>query len=233
MILNLDAAQVGELYRKNSRASYGLTIVVGLPFPPEITDAIADVQRKFERWLPNRFEWYGLDHIHASIYALLRSQDRPLQRDDLPPDSEGFAQELVDVVSRWPPFTITFAGIRLGPDGALVAEEDNLERRLVSRLSTHPKVALPKHIRGLTPVIGFLTTSEPFSSEEEKTHFEKEFTSLQDLSVGCMEVDRIWLVHYGHRTLSDVKGKVAFELGHRPSRALTGVELLAVLGIDG
>jgi hypothetical protein len=233
MKVNLDPAQVGELYRKNTQTSYGLTFVVGLPFPSEIADAIAGVQRKVDEWLPDRFRWYGLDHLHASIYAPLRSQNRPLRRDDLPPNLDDFARDLGDVISHWQPFTLALAGAQLGQDGALSVGEDNLERRLVSCLSSYPNTATPKHIRGLTPVIGFLTTAEPFSAEEEKAHFEQELANLRDLPIGRMEVDRVWLVHYGHRTLSHVIGKLPFELGRKPSRVLTGAELLAALGMGG
>jgi len=229
--MKLNSDQVSELCRKNSGDSYGLTIVVGLPFPPEITDAIAGVQRRVEAWLPNRFRWYGLAHLHASIYAPLHSQNRPLQRSDLPSNLDGFVRDLGDVVSRWQPFPLTLAGVQLGQDGVLIVGEDSLERRLVRRLSCYPGTAAPKHVRGLAAVIGFLTTPEPFRSEEERESFEQGLAGLWDLPIGTMDVDLVWLVSYDHRTLSRIRGKVEFALG-RMRTGVSAMELLAALGID-
>jgi hypothetical protein len=231
VVLNLDPAQVADLIRKNSGISYGLTIVAGLPFSPEATGVLAAVQRQVEEWLPGRFRWYGPDHLHASIYAPLRSQDRPLRREDLPPDLDGFARDLRDVIAGWPPFTLALAGVQLGPDGALIVGEDSLESRLVSRLSRHPQAAAPKHARGLATVIGFLGAPEPFRSGEERVQFEGELAGLRDVEIGPTAVDRLWLVHYDHRTLSHIIGKAPLELGHRPARHPDGAELLAELRI--
>lgn len=231
-MLTFDPARVRELCRKNASDSHGLTIVAGLPFPREITAAIASVQRRIEDLLPNRFQWYGLDHLHASIYAPLRSQDRPLRRDDLPPDLEGFVRDLGDAISRWQPFTLTFAGARLGQDGALIMTEDTLERQLISHLSNHPRTAAPKHARGLAIVAGFLTTAEPFTSDREGESFEQELASLRDLEIGSIEVEQVWLASYCHRTLSRLHGRLAFELGRVPSD-MSATDLLAALGIDG
>jgi hypothetical protein len=137
------------------------------------------------------------------------------------------------LVSGWPPFTLTLAGVQLGQDGALIVREDSLERRLVARLCCHPRAAVPKHVHGLTTVIGFLGTPEPFRSEAETMHFERELAGLRDLELGLTAVDRVWLVHYDQRTLSHVIGKVPLELGRQPARPLTGAGLLAELGVAG
>ncbi len=231
MTVDLDPDRIRDVCDKNAGDGYGLTIVVGLPFPAEITDAVAGIQRGIEALLPKRFHWYGLDHLHVSIYAPLRSQDRPLRRDDLPLDLDGFLRDLGDVISHWQPFPLALAGIQLGPDGALIGVEDSLERRLVSRLGCHPKAATLKYARGLATVIGFLTTAEPFSSEGDRESFERGLAGLRDFPIGTMEVDRVWLVSYDHRTLSRVRGKVEYGLGRAPA-ALSGTELLAALGID-
>lgn len=232
MTLHLDPAQISELRRKNAGASYGLAIVAGLPFPAEIAGAIADVQASIEQLLPNRFRWYGLHHLHTSIYAPLRSQDRPLRREDLPPDLDAFVCDLAGVLSSWQPFALSFAGVRLAGNGALIISEDSLERQLVSRLSCHPRTAAPKHVRGLTAVIGYLDASQPFTAEHEQESFQQGLAAMRDLPIGAMNVDRVCLVSYGHRTLSGILGKVEFALGRAPA-AVTGTDLLASLGVRG
>ena len=77
--------------------------------------------------------------------------------------------------------------------------------------------------------LGYLQTPAPFATEAEQAGFEVGWAELQASSLGAVEVDRVWLVHYADRTLSRIVGKAPLLLG-RPN-ALTSDGLLVALGI--
>ena len=69
MELALNEARVQQTIRKNTATSYGLTLVVGLPFPSEIGNRVRRIQEHLETLAPGRLTWYGLDQLHATLVA--------------------------------------------------------------------------------------------------------------------------------------------------------------------
>ena len=89
MRLNLVEQRVKQTIHKNTATSYGLTLVIGLPFPVEIRGRIQNIQKKLEASAPGRITWYGAEHLHTTLFAPLRGRYRegpPLQREELPAD---------------------------------------------------------------------------------------------------------------------------------------------------
>ena len=56
--------QTRQTIYKNTATSYGLTLVIGLPFPAAIRKQIQNVQNQLDALAPGRFTWYGTDHLH-------------------------------------------------------------------------------------------------------------------------------------------------------------------------
>lgn len=54
---------------------------------------------------------------------------------------------------------------------------------------------------------------------------------LPGIFIGTMEVGRVWLASYSHRTLCRIRGKVGLELGVPPPGTFA-TDLLTALGID-
>jgi hypothetical protein len=235
MTLVLNSKRIQATRDKNLAISFGLTLVVGLPFVPAILAQVAQLQARIEALLPGRFRWYELDHLHATVMAPLRGRYRegpPLQRHELPADLEGFFEALNQCFIAIEPFLLNLDGVRLTVDGRLLtlgADPSHVRQRVAERLASFPGMDRPKDLDEWHATIGYLQTPEPFTIEAERAGFEVGWSELQASSLGEVEVERIWLVHYADRTLSRIVGKAPLLLG-RPNM-LTPDSLLAALGI--
>lgn len=224
--------KVRTIIEKNTRTSYGLTLVTGLPFPNQICKRVGQIQRELDPLAPGTIEWYGLDHLHATIYAPLRGLYReqpPLKRSDLPPDIEGFINDLSTFFSALAPFPLKLTGVRLSEDGVIGAYEDTLARRLDALLAKYPGMDRPKHSPGIVSVIGFLR-DEMRIGEIQKRAFQNALDALVAVPIGQMIVEEVHLVHYANRTLNRIQGKHTFLLG-RPN-VMTVEQFLEELVIE-
>jgi hypothetical protein len=232
MKLTFVEAKVRQTIRKNTATSYGLTLVVGLPFPAEIGNRIWHIQGQLEALAPGCFTWYGLDHLHATLLAPLRGRYRdspPLQREELMADLQGFIQSLIDFFAQHQPFSLELAGVHVTAEGFVMVGENTLVQQLASNLRRYPEFDSPKHLRGLHVAIGYLNTGRPFATDEESVRFEMALAQLTEAPVGRVMVQQIWLVHYANRTLNRIVGKVPFTLGQ--TNTLDDENLLQELGI--
>jgi hypothetical protein len=228
----LDEERVRQTNRKNASISYGLTLVIGLPFPAEITSRIQDIQHRLETLLPGHFTWYGADHLHATLLALLRGRYRdqpPLRREELPTDLQSFVYDLGEFFARFQPFPLELAGMQITEEGSVVVREDTIFHQLASVLRRYPELDQPKYVRGLHVCIGFLNRHRPFLENARNAQLTSALSQIVDLAVGRMTVRRAWLVHYSNRTLSQIVGKVSLAFGQ--DSKLTSRDLLRALDI--
>ncbi|MCB0167442.1 MAG: hypothetical protein KDI79_24645 [Anaerolineae bacterium] len=232
MKLALFEEKVRQTIRKNTAASYGLTLAIGLPFPDDISHRIQQIQQQLESVTPGRFAWYGLDHLHATLVAPMRGRYRDypaLQQEEMPIDFQRFSYDLINFFSRHPPFSLELAGVRISDHGFVLIVENTFSRQLTSILNRHPEFDQPKHFNGLHVAIGYFNTARPFATNEEIVLLEAALTELAETYIGSVMVRQIWLVHYANRTLSQIVGKVEFNLGK--ANVLTSNDLLRELGI--
>ena len=235
MTLVLDPKRMQTTLNKNRATSFGLTLVVGLPFPRPILAPIRRLRVQTETLLPGCFRWYALDHLHATVMAPLRGRYRaapPLRREDLPADLDGFVEVLNTCFSALRPFTLELDRLLLAPDGRMLAlgpDADQVRRRVAERLASFPGLDQPKGLDGWHVTLGYLQTATPFATEAERADFQVGWAELQTSLLGGMVVDRVWLMHYADRTLSRIVGKTPLLLGQ--PNTLTPDNLLAALGI--
>jgi hypothetical protein len=235
MTLVLDPKRMQTTLNKNLATSYGLTLVVGLPFVPAILAQVAQLQAQIEALLPKRFRWYELDRLHATVFAPLRGRYRhgpPLQRDELPADLDAFAEALNLCFGAMQPFRLALDRLHLAPDGrmlALGADPGCAQQHVAERLASFPGLDRPKVLEGWHVTLGYLRAPAPFGTAAEQASFELCWSKPQSNSLGAVLVDRVWLVHYGDRTLNWIVGKAPLLLG-RPN-ALTADRLIVALGI--
>jgi hypothetical protein len=233
MKLALIEEKVEQTIRKNTATSYGLTLVIGLPFPAEISTRIQSLQQQLEALAPGRFTWYGLDHVHATLVALLRGRYRdfpPLQREELPADLQGFTQDLAGFFAQHQPFVLELAGLHISDNGLVLVGQNTFEQQLASSLKEYPELDQPKHPGGLHAAIGYCNTNRPFTTDEEIAPLEAALSEFIRIPIGSMTVGQVWLVHYTNRTLNRIIGKVPFVLGQ--ANTLTGRRLLQELDIE-
>jgi hypothetical protein len=235
MAFDVDLERLQATLTKNLSTSFGLTLVMGLPFAQPILDRAEQLAGEIERLLPDRFCWYALDHLHATVTAPLRGRYReapPLQRSELPADLDGFAKTLNDCFAALPPFPMGLETLHLATDGQMLAfgaDPARVRQRVAECLAPFPGLDPPKDLDGWHMALGYLQSPTPFAIEAEQTTFETGWAKLQASSLGSMVVDRVWLVHYADRRLRRIVGRAPLLLG-RPN-ALTADSLLVALGI--
>lgn len=231
----LNPKQIAETLAKNRATSFGLTLVVGLPFAPLILTRVAAIQAEFEAQWPGRFHWYAPNHLHATIMAPLRGRYRagpPLQRHELPADLAGFAEALNQCFAALEPFFLEFDRFHLAPDGRLLvfgADPGRVRSQVAERLITIPGLDRPKGLNGWHMTVGYLQTPTPFPHPNEQADFGASWDEIWGGCMGATEVRQVWLVHYADRTLSRILGKAPLWLG-RPN-ALTQDRFLTELAI--
>ena len=231
----LDPKRMQTTLSKNQATSFGLTLVVGLPFPRPILAPILRLRAQIETLLPGRFRWYAPDHLHATVMAPLRGRYRdgpPLQRDELPADLDGFVEALNLCFDALQPFPLKLDRLRLASDGRMLAlgpDAGQVRQRVAERLASFPGLDRPKDLDGWHVTLGYLQTPTPFATQAEQADFEIGWAELQTSLLGVMVVDRVWLVHYADRTLSRIVGQAPLLLGQ--PNTLTPDNLLAALGI--
>jgi len=235
MTLVLDPKRMRTTLNKNLATSYGLTLVVGLPFPQPVLVRAARLREQVETLLPGRFRWYAPDHLHATVMAPLRGRYReepPLQRNELPADLNSLVNALNNCFSALQPFSLELESLYLTPDGqvlALGSDPGQVRRRVAERLSTVPGLGRPEGLDNWHVTLGYLQTSAPFYVEPEHARCEADWIKLLTRSLGTVAVDRVWLAHYAERTLNRIVGKVPLFLGRL--NALTYDGFLTTLGI--
>jgi len=217
----LNIERVRETIRKNRATSYGLTIVVGLPFPAHICARIGQLQQQIEALVPGRFVWYSPEQCHATVVAPLRGLYRPappVQQQELPANLAGFFKALAAFAGQTRPFTLALAGVYLMPNGVVLLSEQTVGQQLAVRLQNFPELDRPKHLRGLSVSIGYLNSPNPVATGQQKQRVAQSLQAMAAASIGQTMVQQLWLVHYANRTLNQVVGKVALPLGRSTCR---------------
>jgi hypothetical protein len=235
MAFDVDPERLQATLTKSLSTSFGLTLVMGLPFAQPILDRAARLADAIDDLLPGLFCWYEPNHLHATMMAPLRGQYRegpPLQGNELPADLDGFAETLNDCFAALPPFPMGLETLHLATDGRMLAfgaDPARVRQRVAECLALFSGLDSPKDLEGWHVALGYLQSPTPFATEAEQTTFEAGWAKLQASSLGSMVVDRVWLVHYADRRLRRIVGRAPLLLG-RPN-ALTADSLLVALGI--
>jgi len=213
--------------QKNIATSYGLTIVAWLPLSAGNVRHIFKLQKQVKRILPTSVSWYDASHLHVTLAAPLRGRYRswpPLQRIELPMNLESFISDLASFFNSLGLLEIALSGLFLSIEGYLfskVTTSPQIRPPLVEILQKYPEFDRSDSFAPLHMTLGYiLPASEQIPLEKE---IELPFSVVE-------HVDKVWLVHYSNRTLSQIIGKVAFSLGE--PAAINVPELLDALGIQ-
>ncbi len=160
----------------------------------------------------------GISQItHITLYAPLRSRKReypPLCQHELPTDLDNFLVAMSNCLMSVSPFTIKFSEVNLTPIEHIViqvkgitAVKSSLIKALTPFLGTDVPKSDPKRIHG---TIGYLYTLPTIADTKR---LKDALAQINQAHISHMLVEQIWLVHYAHRTLNQVVGKIPFILG--------------------
>lgn len=198
--------------RKNQVSSYGLTLVAGLPLPAALLGQIKLIQEQLEGVAPDCFTWYQPAHIHITLYAPVRSRELerpPLAQADLSPDLDNFVVALNQCVAGLTPFRMNLVSAHLTAIGHIIIRAEGVaavKAHFIKTLTPILGAAAPKdspdRIHG---TIGYL---HKLPTEVERGRLQEALAQINQMEIGRVLVKQIWLVHYAHRTLNDIVGKL-------------------------
>lgn len=219
MLPTFDGVAVQQTIIKNRSTSYGLTIVLGLPVPSRFGRQISLLQASIERQLPRTFRWYEVDQLHTTIVAPLRGRYREapaLQPSELPVHYDEMVAQLRLLAASMPPISLDFQTIRFVPNGLVAVQYrggEQLRASIAAVLQPYPGFDRPKDQSNFHLTVGYLQKVPAQLNHQERTTLQTIALSVGEESLGEVNFDRMWLVHYANRTLDAIVTKLALPFG--------------------
>jgi hypothetical protein len=201
---NFDPAVLEGKLVRNACPAYGLTLVADYPLPDDVLGGIERLRQVCWQALGDGVVLYSDDHLHLTVYSLLRS------RTDLLPK-----KVLATVWSRWLPrleAMVPLKGLSITVNGAVLvcgAATDGL-RWLQEQVSQLPGVAAPRNI---PPHITIGQVKRPCGSVDA---FGQAMATLYHHAadpVGTLRSDRLRVLYYRSRLLDQVIQQALIPLG--------------------
>lgn len=200
---DFDPVALEDKLVRNACPAYGLTLVADYPLPGDVLAGIERLRCVCRRVLDDGVILYPDDHLHFTVYSLLRS------RTDLLPE-----RVLAVVWSRWlpwleatvgqlPSLAVPLRGLSVTGDGAVLvcgAATAGL-RWLQGKVSQLPGVAAP---RDIPPHITIGQVRRPYGTANA---FGQAMAALHRHAadpVGTLRSDRLRVLYYRRRLLDQV-----------------------------
>lgn len=236
MDLTIDEARIQRMLRKNQATSYGLTLVVGLPFAQAFQERATALQEELEKVAAGAFAWYQPAQMHATVYAPKRgdyARSGPLRGEEIP-GLDAYLAHLAGHYAQLAPFAAQMGTPTLTPDGVLIFHEVQGIARPTPPPPAMPPAWLdqPKHSGGgLVCSIGYLRQPERLQAAETRAAISETLAAASGQGATAAPIERVWLVHYRTRTLGNIVGRLAFPLGQR--QEMERAQMCAALGLAG
>lgn len=211
---DFDPAALAYERTRNARPAYGLTLVADYPLAGDVLESIDRLRQVCQRALGDRVEFYSDDHLHLTVYSLLRSRTMPLSDEELTVTWARWLPRLEEIAGGFSSLRVPLRGLSVTRSGAVLVcgrTTDGLGRlqRKVSRL---PGVA---PLRDIPPHITIGQLNQPCGTVEA---FGEVMTALRchaGDAVGTLRTARLRLLYYGSRLLDRVLRSAAIPLGQR------------------
>jgi hypothetical protein len=188
---------------RNACPAYGLTLVTDYPLADDVLEGIGRLRHVCRQVLGHRVVLYPDDHLHLTVYSLLRSRDVPLSEDVLAALWSRWLPRLEATAGQVPSLVVPLRGLSITGDGAVLVcgvATDGL-RWLQERVSQLPGVSIP---RGIPPHI---TIGQIRRSCGTENAFGEAMTALYRHaadSVGTVRSNRLRVLYYRSRLLDDL-----------------------------
>ena len=208
---DFDPGTLAEILSRNERRVYGLTVVLGYPLPPTITERVERLKRAYHEIAPGRIRFTKPETHHLTTYGLRRSRKHPYSQDELGPILGKLRQVLRAELSRVEILTVPLAGSLVTQEGTIIvcgAENETLSRlrAAISQIAgVDPAKPSLNHI-----TIGQFT--QPFGSPEAYQKALQAMGQLRDYPIGELAVRELKLVYYRNRLLQDVVSREIIRL---------------------
>jgi len=209
---DFDPAVLAGKLARNARPAYGLTLVADYPLPDDVLGRIERLRQVCRGTLGDGVVLYPDDHLHLTVYSLLRSRTELLPEDVLATAWSGWLPRLEAVAGQLSPLTVPLKGLSITANGAVLvcgAATDGL-RWLQAQVSQLPGVAAP---RDIPPHITIGQVRRPCGTPEA---FDRAMATLYRHAadaVGTLRSDRLRVLYYRSRLLDQVLQQASILLG--------------------
>ena len=213
-LADFDPAALAHEQTRNARPAYGLTLVADYPLPDDVLAGIERLRRACRRALADRVTLYPDDHLHLTVYSLLRSRTEPLPAEELAALWATWLPRLKEIAGQSPPLAVPLRGLAITWNGAVLVcgETTNSLRQLQERVSRLPGVAAP---RDVPPHVTIGQVKRPC---ETAGAFGAAMAALRRHAadpVGTLRSARLRVLYYRSRLLNRVIRSAAIPLGQR------------------
>jgi 2'-5' RNA ligase len=211
-LTDFDPAALEHERTRNARPAYGLTLVADYPLPDDLLANIERLRQPCRLMLGDGVELYPDDHLHLTVYSLMRSRTNPLSREELAAVWSSWLPRLKDIASELTSLVVPLQGLAVTWNGAVMicgAATDSL-RRLQRPVSRLPDVAAS---RDVPPHVTIGQVKRPCGTTEA---FGKAMTALRRHaadSIGSLHSARLHVLYYRSRLLDQVIQSEAIDLG--------------------
>lgn len=203
-LADFESALLEHQLIRNAQPAYGLTLVADYPLPGDVLLGIERLRQVCKTALGDGVEFVANEHLHLTIYSLLRSRMIPLPEEELANIWLCWLPQLGELASKVPPLVVTLQGLAVTSSGAVLvcgaAIMDSL-RWLQEQISWLPGVAAPRDVP-LHVTIGQI--KRPCGSRE---NFARTMAILRHHiaePVGMLHFDRLHMLYYSSRLLDRV-----------------------------
>ncbi len=200
---DFDPAALAHELDRNARPAYGLTLVARYPLPGDILAAVERLRRVCRQALGDGVTLYDDDHLHLTVYSLLRSRPVPLSDDELAATWSRWLPCLEEFAAGILPLEVPLRGLSVARNGAVLvcgAATDRLAR-LQRQVSHLPGVASR---RDIPPHVTIGQVKRPYGSADV---FARAMAALRRQAaalVGTLRVDELVMLYYRRRLLDGV-----------------------------
>ncbi|UCC63307.1 MAG: 2'-5' RNA ligase family protein [Anaerolineae bacterium] len=188
---------------RNARPAYGLTLVASYPLPEEILAGVERLRQICRQALGGRVTLYDADHLHLTIYSLLRSRPVPLSGEELEATWSRWLPRLEELAVGFPPLEVPLRGMSVAGNGAVLvcgAATDGLAR-LQRQVSQIPGVAAR---RDIPPHVTIGQVRRPCGSADAFARAMAALRGQAAAPVGTLRVDELVMLYYRSRLLDGV-----------------------------
>jgi hypothetical protein len=211
-LADFDAAVLAGKRARNACPAYGLTLVADYPLPDDVLQGIGRLRRVCRQVLGDGVTLYPDDHLHLTVYSLLRSRADPLPEAELAALWSRWLPWLETISRRLPTLVVPLQGLSITGDGAVLvcgAATDGF-RWLQGQVSQLPGVAAR---RDIPPHITIGQVERPCGTTRA---FDRAMAALRRHAadpVGTLCSNRLCMLYYSSRLLDCTIQQAAIPLG--------------------
>jgi 2'-5' RNA ligase len=199
---------------RNSRPAYGLTLVANYPLPDDILAGIDRLRQVCRRALGDGVRLYPDEHLHLTVYSLLRSRPLPLSDEELTVLWLRWLSRLKEVAGKSSPLQVPLRGLSVARNGAVLVcgmATDGLQR-LQEQVGQMPGVAAHRH---MPPHITIGQVRRPCGTVEAFGQAMAALRRQATTPVGTLRVGGLRLLYYRSRLLDEVVQSAVIALDHK------------------